>query len=109
MISATGMSKDRTGMSEPPHSPAPADVVIDCNIKELHYGTFKAVRDTAIPIKKNAITAFIGPSGCGKSTLLRVLNRMYDLYPSQKAWGEVLGRRCTPVPPWQSWFAYAPA
>jgi len=55
------------------------DVVIDCNINELYYGTFKAVRDTRIPIKKNAITAFIGPSGCGKSTVLRCLNRMNDL------------------------------
>ena len=55
------------------------DVVIDCHIKELYYGTFKAVRDTRIPIKKNAITAFIGPSGCGKSTVLRCLNRMNDL------------------------------
>jgi phosphate transport system ATP-binding protein len=54
-------------------------VVIDCHIKELYYGAFKAVRDTAIPIKKNAITAFIGPSGCGKSTVLRCLNRMNDL------------------------------
>ena len=54
-------------------------VVIDCHIKELYYGTFKAVRDTAIPVKKNAITAFIGPSGCGKSTVLRCLNRMNDL------------------------------
>jgi len=55
------------------------DVVIDCQIDELFYGTFKAVRDTAVPIKKNAITAFIGPSGCGKSTVLRCLNRMNDL------------------------------
>jgi phosphate transport system ATP-binding protein len=55
------------------------DVVIDCQIKELYYGTFKAVRDTHIPVKKNAITAFIGPSGCGKSTVLRCLNRMNDL------------------------------
>ena len=54
-------------------------VVIDCYIKELHYGTFKAVRDTKVPIAKNAITAFIGPSGCGKSTVLRCLNRMNDL------------------------------
>src|SRR5262245_489744 len=54
-------------------------VVIDCHIKELHYGTFKAVRDTAIPVEKNSITAFIGPSGCGKSTVLRCLNRMNDL------------------------------
>jgi phosphate transport system ATP-binding protein len=55
------------------------EVVIDCNIKDLHYGTFRAVRDTAVPIKRNSITAFIGPSGCGKSTVLRCLNRMNDL------------------------------
>ena len=55
------------------------DVVLDCHIKDLHYGTFKAVRDTTIPIRKNAVTAFIGPSGCGKSTVLRCLNRMNDL------------------------------
>ena len=55
------------------------DVVIDCHIRELYYGHFKAVRDTTIPIEKNSITAFIGPSGCGKSTVLRCLNRMNDL------------------------------
>ncbi len=69
------------------HTPHPAvlthvkheDVVVDCQIRELYYGNFKAVRDTLIPIKKNSITAFIGPSGCGKSTVLRCLNRMNDL------------------------------
>jgi len=55
------------------------NVVMDCDIRVLYYGTFKAVRDTQIPIKKNSITAFIGPSGCGKSTVLRCLNRMNDL------------------------------
>jgi phosphate transport system ATP-binding protein len=68
---------------KPAGAPLPSngkdDVVMDCEIKELYYGTFKAVRDTKIPIKKNAITAFIGPSGCGKSTVLRCLNRMNDL------------------------------
>ena len=53
--------------------------VIDCDIKDLYYGTFRAVRDTRVPIKRNSITAFIGPSGCGKSTVLRCLNRMNDL------------------------------
>jgi phosphate transport system ATP-binding protein len=53
--------------------------VIDCNIRELFYGAFRAVRDTRIQVMKNAITAFIGPSGCGKSTVLRCLNRMNDL------------------------------
>jgi phosphate transport system ATP-binding protein len=57
----------------------PNEVVLDCHIKDLHYGAFKAVRDTAIPIARNSITAFIGPSGCGKSTVLRCLNRMNDL------------------------------
>ena len=56
-----------------------AQIMIDCQIKELYYGPFKAVRDTNIPIREGSITAFIGPSGCGKSTVLRCLNRMNDL------------------------------
>ncbi|MFN3148487.1 phosphate ABC transporter ATP-binding protein PstB [Bremerella sp.] len=55
------------------------DTVIECDVKELYYGNFKAVRDTHVPIKQGQITAFIGPSGCGKSTVLRCLNRMNDL------------------------------
>src|SRR5208283_5381741 len=55
------------------------DTLIDCNISELHYGKFKAVRDVALKIGRGTITAFIGPSGCGKSTALRCLNRMNDL------------------------------
>jgi phosphate transport system ATP-binding protein len=66
--------------SKPAADPAASNnVVIDCDIRELHYGAFKAVRDTRIPVEKNRITAFIGPSGCGKSTVLRCLNRMNDL------------------------------
>src|SRR6516225_7088666 len=65
------------------------DVIMDCDIQELYYGTFKAVRDTKIPIKKNAITAFIGPSGCGKSTVLRCLNRMNDLVRGFRFQGKV--------------------
>jgi phosphate transport system ATP-binding protein len=53
--------------------------IIDCDIKSVYYGMFKAVRDTKIPIDKGNITALIGPSGCGKSTVLRCLNRMNDL------------------------------
>jgi len=55
------------------------DVVLDCGIRDLYYGSFRAVRDITIPIQKHSITAFIGPSGCGKSTVLRCLNRMNDL------------------------------
>ena len=68
-----------SGPSTPTDATPPPNVVLECNIRTLHYGAFKAVRDTAIPIQKNAITAFIGPSGCGKSTVLRCLNRMNDL------------------------------
>jgi phosphate transport system ATP-binding protein len=70
-------------------APVKDDVIMDCDIKELYYGTFKAVRDTAIPIQKNAITAFIGPSGCGKSTVLRCLNRMNDLVRGFRFTGRV--------------------
>jgi phosphate transport system ATP-binding protein len=72
----TGASMSKSPI---PEKPVNGEVVIDCHIKELHYGSFKAVRDTRIPVEKNSITAFIGPSGCGKSTVLRCLNRMNDL------------------------------
>ncbi len=54
------------------------------------YGDARALKDITLSLYQNKVTAFIGPSGCGKSTLLRVLNRMYDLYPNQRAIGEVL-------------------
>ena len=61
-------------------------------IKDLnfHYGKFHALKDINLGVPERHVTAFIGPSGCGKSTLLRVLNRMYELYPNQRASGEVL-------------------
>jgi phosphate transport system ATP-binding protein len=54
------------------------------------YGESPALKSVSLPLYSNKVTAFIGPSGCGKSTLLRVLNRMYELYPNQRAEGEVL-------------------
>ena len=69
----------RNGTNGTDGAAANGDTVIDCDISELYYGPFKAVRDTRIPINKGTITAFIGPSGCGKSTVLRCLNRMNDL------------------------------
>jgi phosphate transport system ATP-binding protein len=57
---------------------------------QFYYGQNHAVKNVNIPLYTNKVTALIGPSGCGKSTLLRVLNRMYDLYPGQRAEGEVL-------------------
>ena len=57
---------------------------------DFYYGGFHALKNITLDIPERRVTAFIGPSGCGKSTLLRVLNRMYDLYPKQRAAGEVL-------------------
>ena len=54
------------------------------------YGDSRALKDISLSLYANKATAFIGPSGCGKSTLLRILNRMYDLYPGQRATGDVL-------------------
>ena len=54
------------------------------------YGQNQALKGIALSLRENMITAFIGPSGCGKSTLLRVLNRIYELYPNQRAEGTVL-------------------
>ena len=62
------------------------------SIRKLNffYGSFQGLRSISMDIPEKQVTAFIGPSGCGKSTLLRVLNRMYSLYPGQRAEGEVL-------------------
>jgi len=61
-------------------------------IKNLsfYYGSVQALKDVTLDIKRNKVTAIIGPWGCGKSTLLRVLNRIYEIYPRQRAAGEVL-------------------
>ena len=55
----------------------------------FYYGSFQGLKDINLDIEQGKVTAFIGPSGCGKSTLLRTLNRMYDLYPGQRAEGEI--------------------
>ena len=73
--------------------PADADEMQESvSIRDLSffYGNHQALKDISLPLYHNMVTAFIGPSGCGKSTLLRVLNRMYDLYPGQRATGEVM-------------------
>jgi phosphate transport system ATP-binding protein len=62
------------------------------SIRELdfHYGKFEALKGVNLDIAERRVTAFIGPSGCGKSTLLRTLNRMYSLYPGQRATGRIM-------------------
>jgi phosphate transport system ATP-binding protein len=56
----------------------------------FYYGDNRALKTVNVPLYDRKVMAFIGPSGCGKSTLLRILNRIYDLYPNQRAEGEVL-------------------
>ena len=56
----------------------------------FYYGGNRALKDINVSLYAKRVTAFIGPSGCGKSTLLRILNRVYDLYPNQRAEGEVM-------------------
>ena len=72
-----------------PAIPGPAAKISVRNL-DFYYGASKALKDINLDLGERTVTAFIGPSGCGKSTLLRILNRMYDLYPGQRAEGEVL-------------------
>ncbi len=68
----------------------PIDSKISVRDLNFYYGKFHALKSINLEIEKNKVTAFIGPSGCGKSTLLRTFNRMFELYPEQRATGEVL-------------------
>ena len=67
---------------------APAKI----SVKDLNffYGKFRALKDINLEIPEKKVTAFIGPSGCGKSTLLRTFNRMFELYPEQRAEGQIM-------------------
>jgi phosphate transport system ATP-binding protein len=71
---------------------APSDLKPKLKIKGLnfYYGGFQALKSISMDVPERKVTAFIGPSGCGKSTLLRTFNRMYSLYPDQRAEGEIL-------------------
>jgi phosphate transport system ATP-binding protein len=80
IASVTAPSSDISGLDEK----------ISIRSLNFFYGEAKALKDVTLALYQGKVTAFIGPSGCGKSTLLRVLNRMYDLYPHQRAEGEVL-------------------
>jgi phosphate transport system ATP-binding protein len=90
-------------LTRPPASATPADaepapqpgeeqreLVFELRGLEVRYHGIPAVRDVALDVAADEITAFIGPSGCGKSTLLRALNRMYSLYPGQRATGKIM-------------------
>jgi phosphate transport system ATP-binding protein len=90
MIAETGLMTEKRADRIESTSPAtrPQDKIV---IRDLHffYKNFQALKGINLALRDKAVTAFIGPSGCGKSTLLRVVNRIYDLYPGQRATGEV--------------------
>ena len=66
------------------------DTTLSISNLDMYYGSFRALQDINLEVKRNAVTALIGPSGSGKSTLLRCFNRMNDLVPGARVEGQVL-------------------
>ena len=81
-----------TSLSQPAAEQSQAGVVNAIETRSLNffYGKFQGLRNINLDVVEHKVTAFIGPSGCGKSTLLRTLNRMYSLYPGQRAEGSIM-------------------
>ncbi|GBQ29965.1 phosphate ABC transporter ATP-binding protein PstB [Acetobacter fabarum] len=87
-VKATGMTQPLDSATTSKDAPHP--VAMQVRGLNFYYGTSHALHDISLDFPERSVTGMIGPSGCGKSTLLRVLNRMYDLYPGQRATGEVI-------------------
>jgi len=71
-------------------APLVTEAVMQVRDLDFYYGKFQGLKKVTMDIARNKVTAFIGPSGCGKSTLLRTFNRMFDLYPGQRAEGQII-------------------
>ena len=65
--------------------PVSTSVAIDIRDLDFYYGKAHALKSVSFGVPSNAVTSIIGPSGCGKSTLLRTINRIFELYPEQRA------------------------
>jgi len=76
--------------TEKPAATGTGKTKIDIRDLSFFYGATKSLKKISLPLYDRKVTAFIGPSGCGKSTLLRAINRIYELYPHQRAEGEIL-------------------
>ena len=85
-MSALAPEAFETAISEVPKD----QVLVEVQNLNFFYGARQTLHDVSLSFPRNAVTALIGPSGCGKSTLLRVFNRMYNLYPGQRATGKIL-------------------
>src|SRR5919202_3254059 len=70
--------------------PYAAEAVMTVKNLNMYYGSFKALHDVSVAIRRNKITALIGPSGCGKSTFIRGLNRLHEIVPGARVEGKVL-------------------
>ena len=86
------INQGNTGVEEGvnPGSSTPGVNALEIKNLNFFYGSFQGLKNINLNVLERKVTAFIGPSGCGKSTLLRTLNRMYDLYPGQRAEGEIM-------------------
>jgi len=89
---ATTAAPDSASKGVAGHLASPSSGRDKLKVESLNffYGQNRALKDISLSLKDNGVTAIIGPSGCGKSTLLRVFNRIYELYPHQRAEGKVL-------------------
>ncbi len=92
MADVTPTPAVRTALREDAPTEELARLPAKIRVRKLnfYYGAYHALHDISLDIPEGKVTAFIGPSGCGKSTLLRTFNRMYSLYPEQRAEGEVV-------------------
>ena len=90
VASANGSATVGLTAAMPRSSAALANARVAIRNLDFYYGENRALKGIALDLPERQVTGMIGPSGCGKSTLLRVLNRMYDLYPGQRATGEVM-------------------
>jgi phosphate transport system ATP-binding protein len=86
------MQTQITATTDPAPAAAGLQKTLAISGLDFWYGKFQGLKNINLDIFEKKVTAFIGPSGCGKSTLLRTLNRMYDLYPGQRATGDIIYR-----------------
>jgi phosphate transport system ATP-binding protein len=90
IMNETGQAPAMAAMQAPRSTEALNETRISMRGVNFFYGSNKALKGIDLDLPNRQVTGMIGPSGCGKSTLLRVLNRMYDLYPGQRAEGQVM-------------------
>jgi phosphate transport system ATP-binding protein len=86
---AFAIRPEHMAASKSPAAQGEARNALEVRNLNFFYGKFQGLKNVTLDIQEKRVTAFIGPSGCGKSTLLRTLNRMYSLYPGQRAEGEI--------------------